>query len=95
MSMELLGNEFLDVFYSADETIRARRDHLEGIVEIFPWIATVDAFQHWIYSHPGHTPEAGCYFLRIAGCVLGDGLLQGDVAQQKFRHAVASHGAAL
>ena len=22
---------------------------------IFPWIATVDAFQHLIYSHPGHT----------------------------------------
>ena len=24
-------------------------------MDIFPWIATVDAFQHWIYSHPGHT----------------------------------------
>ena len=36
---------------------RARRDHLEGIVEVFPWIATVDAFQHWIYSHPQHTRE--------------------------------------
>jgi hypothetical protein len=24
-------------------------------VDIFPWIATVDAFQHWIYSHPGHS----------------------------------------
>src|SRR5205814_3760556 len=23
--------------------------------EIFPWIATVDAFQHWIYTHPGHS----------------------------------------
>ncbi len=22
---------------------------------IFPWIATVDAFQHWIYTHPKHT----------------------------------------
>jgi oligoendopeptidase F len=28
---------------------------LEHVVDIFPWIATVDAFQHWIYSHPGHT----------------------------------------
>jgi len=55
MSMELLGNEFLDAFYSPADAKRARRDHLEGIVEIFPWIATVDAFQHWIYSHPGHT----------------------------------------
>jgi oligoendopeptidase F len=55
MSMELLGNEFLEKFYSADDANRARRKHLEGIIEIFPWIATVDAFQHWIYSHPGHT----------------------------------------
>ncbi len=57
MSMELLGNEFIETFYAAPEARRARREHLEGIVEIFPWIATVDAFQHWIYSHPGHTRE--------------------------------------
>jgi oligoendopeptidase F len=55
MSMELLGNEFIENFYAAPEATRARRDHLEGIVKVFPWIATVDAFQHWIYSHPGHT----------------------------------------
>jgi oligoendopeptidase F len=55
MSMELLGNEFIENFYSPPDAKRARRDHLEGIVKIFPWIATVDAFQHWIYSHPGHT----------------------------------------
>jgi oligoendopeptidase F len=24
-------------------------------VKFFPWMATVDAFQIWIYSHPGHT----------------------------------------
>jgi oligoendopeptidase F len=58
MSMELLGNEFLEEFYSADEANRARRTHLEGIIGIFPWIATVDAFQHWIYTHPGHTRAA-------------------------------------
>jgi oligoendopeptidase F len=55
MSMELLGNDYLETFYPATEARRARRDHLEGIIEIFPWIATVDAFQHWIYTHPGHT----------------------------------------
>ncbi len=55
MSMELLGGEFLDEFYSPEEVRRARRDHLEGIVETFPWIATVDAFQHWLYTHPDHT----------------------------------------
>jgi oligoendopeptidase F len=54
MSLELLGNQFLDKFYSPADARRARRKHLEGVLEIFPWIATVDAFQHWIYSHPGH-----------------------------------------
>ncbi len=55
MSMELLGNGFIEEFYSAADANRARRVHLEGIVGIFPWIATVDAFQHWIYTHPNHT----------------------------------------
>ena len=55
MSMELLGNEYIEEFYAAPEAKRARHDHLENIVKIFPWIATVDAFQHWIYSHPDHT----------------------------------------
>jgi oligoendopeptidase F len=53
--MELLGNEFLERFYAVPEANRARRTHLERIVNLFPWIATVDAFQHWIYTHPGHT----------------------------------------
>lgn len=57
MGMELLGNEFLEVFYAPPEANRARRDHLQGIIEILPWIAIVDAFQHWIYSHPGQTRQ--------------------------------------
>jgi oligoendopeptidase F len=57
MSMELLGNEFIEEFYSAADANRARRVHLEGVVGVFPWIATVDAFQHWIYTHPNHTHE--------------------------------------
>ena len=55
MSMELLGNEFIEEFYPAAGANRARRTHLEGIIGFFPWMATVDAFQHWIYTHPGHT----------------------------------------
>jgi len=56
MSMELLGNQFLEEFYPTPEANRARQTHLENVVVyIFPWIATVDAFQHWIYTHPGHS----------------------------------------
>lgn len=54
MSMELLGNEFLEEFYTPDDARRARRTHLENILSIFTWIATVDAFQHWIYTHRDH-----------------------------------------
>jgi oligoendopeptidase F len=57
MSMELLGNEFLEQFYSPADANRARKKHLESIVEVFAWIATVDAFQHWLYTHPGHSRD--------------------------------------
>lgn len=55
MSMELLGDEYMEAFYQPAEADRARRSHLEGIIASLAWIATVDAFQHWIYTHPGHS----------------------------------------
>ena len=55
MGMELLAAPHLDIFYPAEDARRARRDHLEGIIKFFPWMAAVDAFQHWIYMHPDHT----------------------------------------
>ena len=57
MAMELLGSEFLEEFYNEEEARRARIAHLEGIVFVFPWIATVDAFQHWLYLNPNHSIE--------------------------------------
>jgi len=55
MSMELLGNQFLNVFYNEADSRRSVINHLEGIVHILAWVANIDAFQHWIYEHPGHT----------------------------------------
>jgi oligoendopeptidase F len=55
MAMELLGNEFIEEFYAPAEAARARKTHLEGIIGFFPWMAVVDGFQHWIYTHPSHT----------------------------------------
>ncbi len=57
MSMELLGARNLERFYNEDDAKRSYRQLLEGIVLILPWIATVDAFQHWIYTHPGHSRD--------------------------------------
>ena len=57
MSMELLTHPHWEVFYSPADAGRARRQHLEGVVALLCWVATVDAFQHWIYTHPDHTRE--------------------------------------
>ncbi len=58
MGMELLAYDHLDVFYEGEALDRARRDQLESIVTVLPWIATIDAFQHWLYTHPEHTRDA-------------------------------------
>lgn len=55
MSMELFCNGYLDVFYAPEEAKRVRYEHLEEIVKLLPWIAQIDAFQHWVYTHPVHT----------------------------------------
>jgi oligoendopeptidase F len=57
MSMELLAGEHLDVFYGDDELARSRREHLEGVITLLPWIATIDGFQHWIYQNPDASAE--------------------------------------
>ncbi|MBI3975739.1 MAG: M3 family oligoendopeptidase [Armatimonadetes bacterium] len=58
MGMELLSAPHLGAFYpDPADYRRAYRERLEMIVRIFPWIATVDAFQHWLYEHPAHTRE--------------------------------------
>ena len=58
MSMELLGSDHFDVFYSEAEAARAKRSLMEGIIRFFPWMAIIDSFQHWLYTHPGHTRPA-------------------------------------
>ncbi|MAG74002.1 MAG: hypothetical protein CL962_00315 [Euryarchaeota archaeon] len=58
MSMELLTQDEWKIFYDNDDEVnRAILSHLEGVVFLLPWIATIDAFQHWIYANPNHTRE--------------------------------------
>jgi oligoendopeptidase F len=88
MSMELLGNEFLERFYAPPEANRARRTHLEGILTVLSWIATVDAFQHWIYTHAGHTrAERSEAWLGLMDRFGGDADWQGyDAARANLWH---------
>ena len=55
MSMELLSMEHWDDFFTnPEDCARARKKHLQDVLKGLPWIAAVDAFQHWIYLHPEH-----------------------------------------
>lgn len=57
MGMEMLSLDALDEFYRAEELDRACRSQFEGVISLFPWVATIDAFQHWLYTHPDHTRD--------------------------------------
>ena len=51
MAMELLSMDHWDVFYSdAADLKRAKLEQLEKVLEGLPWIASIDKFQHWIYT---------------------------------------------
>tara|TARA_B110000881_G_scaffold83022_1_gene72597 strand:+ start:3233 stop:4939 length:1707 start_codon:yes stop_codon:yes gene_type:complete len=56
MSMELLSAPYLTKkfggFYEEDEAKRARIEHLEKTIMFLPYMAIVDAFQHWAYTNP-------------------------------------------
>ncbi|WP_394341676.1 M3 family oligoendopeptidase [Solitalea longa] len=56
MSMELISMDHWDEFFDNEEDlIRAKKDQLKDVLKTLPWVAVIDAFQHWIYTHPKHT----------------------------------------
>ncbi len=58
MSMELLTMNLWNKFYTnEDELKRAKKEQLESILKIMPWIAQIDEFQHWVYENPKHTVQ--------------------------------------
>ena len=58
MSMELFSMNHWQVFFdNKEELTRAKEQQLERVITIFPWIATIDKFQHWVYENPNHTED--------------------------------------
>ncbi len=58
MAMELFSMDHWETFFeNADDLARANEHQLERVITIFPWIAIIDKFQHWIYEHATHTHE--------------------------------------
>jgi oligoendopeptidase F len=82
MSMELLTMPYWQgkgsYYESEEDFLRAKRKQVEGSVSLLPWIATIDAFQHWIYSRPTHSrAERTAQWLAL---------------DERFGHAVSWHG---
>lgn len=58
MSMELFSMAYWDIFFDDEaELKRAQLDEMERVISVLPWIATIDKFQHWLYTNPGHSNE--------------------------------------
>lgn len=65
MAMELLASPYLGDeyggYYTAKDAARARIEHLENIIRFWPYMAVVDAFQHWVYeNHEMASDPANC-----------------------------------
>jgi oligoendopeptidase F len=58
MAMELFSMDHWDTFFTNPAELgRAKSHQLERVITIFPWIAVIDKFQHWIYDNPSHSHE--------------------------------------
>jgi oligoendopeptidase F len=58
MSMELFSMDYWHSFFNKEEELlRAKEHQLERVITIFPWIAIIDKFQHWVYENPQHSLE--------------------------------------
>ena len=58
MSMELFSMDHWQSFFDNEADLNRAKEHqLERTITIFPWIAIIDKFQHWVYEHPTHTIE--------------------------------------
>ena len=56
MSIELISMDHWDLFFPTKEELkRAKMEHLEQVIETFPWVMIIDKFQHWIYENPTHS----------------------------------------
>lgn len=56
MSMELISmDQYAHFFSSEKDQYRARYEQMQRALSVLPWIAQIDAFQHWLYENPNHS----------------------------------------
>ncbi|MFM6947245.1 MAG: M3 family oligoendopeptidase [Flavobacteriales bacterium] len=88
MSMELLSMPQWSEFYPNDiDHKRAMREQLEGTLKVLPWIAQIDAFQHWVYENPTHSiAQRNEYWLQLSK-EFGTGLTDWTGHEDQVTHA--------
>lgn len=76
MSMELFTMDHWGAFFHNEADLKRAKEHqLERTITIFPWIAIIDKFQHWIYEHPQHTiAERTATWMQILNEFSGTGI---------------------
>ncbi len=85
MSMELISMSEWQVFFeNKDDLIRAKRHQLEGILNVLPWIANVDKFQHLLYLAPEHTHEIREEMWRNTAKEFGSEIIDWDGYEKYF-----------
>ncbi|RLC51148.1 MAG: M3 family oligoendopeptidase [Candidatus Cloacimonadota bacterium] len=58
MAMEFISMDLWNKYYPDENDYKkAKREQLKGALSFLPWCMIVDAFQHWIYLNPEHTPQ--------------------------------------
>ncbi|MEM9990242.1 MAG: M3 family oligoendopeptidase [Bacteroidota bacterium] len=83
MTMELLTLDYWKNFFEQREDLkRAKIWLLENILQLLPWIATIDKFQHWLYTNPEHTPsERVAAWLRISHEFTAENMKKDDLRE--------------
>ena len=63
MGMELLASPYLTQkyggFYTEAQAARARAENLAGVLSFWPYMAMIDALQHWMYEHQDEAADLG------------------------------------
>ncbi len=54
-AMEYLTRPYMDTFYQPEDLRRLQDEQVRASLGFFPFMAMLDAFQHWVYT----TPDAG------------------------------------
>lgn len=74
IGMEVMGTNFLNIFYSSAEDVRrARKKYFQQQLLYLTGIATIDAFTHWVYTHKDHSVrERRDCWIKLSNIYQGD-----------------------